>query len=98
MNYFFINITSEGVFWKAESMKEIGAIDQLDEFIYNAIELLKNNKKQPNEDTVHVTTNNNSLPCVVSNDDTIYPHLAVSYYSLMIQWCCKGTTKKEKNF
>ena len=52
-----INITSEGVFWKAESVKRIRAKEQLDEFIFNAIESLRNGKKQPNENTIHVTIN-----------------------------------------
>ena len=79
-------------------MKKVGAIDQLDEYIYNAIESLKKNQKQPNEDTIHFKTNDNLLPCAQSNEDTIYPHLTVSYYPLMVQWRCKETTKKEKNF
>ena len=44
-------------------MKKVGAIDQLDEYIYNAIESLKKNQKQPNEDTIHFKTNDNLLPC-----------------------------------
>lgn len=32
---------------------------QLDEFTYNAIESLKNNKEQPNEETIYATTNKN---------------------------------------
>lgn len=38
-------------------MKRIRAKEQLDEFIFNAIESLRNGKKQPNEDTIHVTIN-----------------------------------------
>ena len=34
-------------------------MEQLDVFIYNAIESLKNNKEQPNEDTIYATTNKN---------------------------------------
>ena len=32
-------------------------MEQLDELIFNDIESLRNNKKQPNEDAIHATIN-----------------------------------------
>ena len=49
---FFVKIIAEGVFWKS-GPKRIGTLEQLDEGIFRAIESLRNDMKQSNEDTIH---------------------------------------------
>ena len=39
------------MFWNSESINRKRATEQLDEIIFNTIESLGNNQKQPNEDT-----------------------------------------------
>ena len=39
------------MFWNSESINRKRATEQLDEIIFNTVESLGNNQKQPNEDT-----------------------------------------------
>ena len=53
LNHFIapVNAYPWQVFWNSELIKRKRAMEQLDELIFDAIESLRNNKKQPNEDT-----------------------------------------------
>ena len=55
------------MFWKSELIKRKRAKEELDELIFNIIESLINNKKEPNEDTKYTTINKDLTLITVEN-------------------------------